>query len=221
MIRFGKTLWMAATLAAFGLASEARATFLVQVTATLNPPTEGSVTVGQSTTALSAFTGNASDLDLGKLGQPVHQTYGVTTTSSGNTSATDMFNRDYSWTLNFSHIVDGKVVGTGDSLVVTGNLKGGLSAYGSTLANTFTGGPVDKPIEIVVDGRTLVVQLDAWTPTGTPTASTRNFSVGLNYTDGHFQPVPEPAAFALMGVGGLLLAAPRLRRRLRAAASAA
>jgi hypothetical protein len=133
-----------------------------------------------------------------------------------------MINMSYDWTLTFAHVVDGVTVGPTGTLDVAGTITGLLSEYGSTLSNTYTNGPIGTPLTVIVDGQPIMVQLDAWTPPGTPSAlgssstPTLNFSVSLlPGSNGQFQPVPEPGTFVLLGIGGVVVLAPRLRRGLR------
>jgi hypothetical protein len=229
MMRKSKMLILAGAFAALGVfGAEAKATFLVQVTATLKSPggsNSGMVVVGQSATNLSVFTSAPADVDLGTLASPVHETYGQTKIESSNTSGTgssgnsnttgsDSFDFGYRWTLTFAHVVNGKVMGPTASLDVSGTILGNLSAFGSTLNNTYN---TISTLPLLVDSRPITVTLDPWTPPGTPPTSIINFGVGMSYTtDGAFHPVPEPSTIALLGIGGLLLASPRLRRRPQA-----
>ena len=217
MMRFGRMLILGAMCAPLGLAGrEARAEFLVQVSASLNAPTtdSGSLTVGQSTLSVAALSGLPVDLGLAATA-PVHEIYGATQVSSGNTTGVDAFNIPYSWTLTLSHVVNGKAAGASATLLVSGDLAGGLSVNGSTVGNTFTAGPLSAPVMLSVDGQTVYAKLDPWTPPGTPFSEMLDFGLALSTTpDGSFHTAPEPATIALMGVGGLvLLVAPRLRRR--------
>ena len=218
MMRNSKMLILAGAFAALGMfGAKARATFLVQVTATLNSPggpNSGSVVVGQSSTTLSVFSGAPADVDLGTLAVPVHETYGQTTLASTNATGSDSFNFGYGWTLTFAHVVDGKVMGPTASIDVTGTILGDMSKYGSSLNNSYD--PI-ATLPLLVDSRPITIKLDSWTPPGTPPTSIVNFGVGMSYsTDGAFHPVPEPSTIALLGLGGLLLASPRLRRKPRA-----
>lgn len=211
MFRLGSKLGLAAAFAVLNLfAGEANALFLVQVNSTLNAPASGSVTVGGSTVTLAKFTDNPSDVDLSVVGTPVHQTYGSTSVTSTSTTP-DLFSVPYQWTLTFTHIVGGVATGATATLSnVTGTISGALTKNGSTLTNVYTGNPTEtSPVTIVVDGRSIVVKLDAYTPPGTPPSTTNDFSVSLQAS------VPEPTTMALMGVGGLLLLAPYLRRKAR------
>ncbi len=209
MMRFPKTLSLAGALAALILfTGEARALFTVQVTATLNAPSPGATTVGGSTVTLQTFTDQAADVDLSSGNNAVHSTYGTTAvTSTTPSGSSDAFNIGYNWTLTFTH------VGTGSTATITGitgTIAGNLSSNGSTLNNTYTAGPATATTPIVLDGRTIFVKLDPYTPPGTPPDSKNDFSVSLLN-----QPVPEPTTLALMGVGGLMLIAPYLRRKAR------
>jgi hypothetical protein len=218
MMRKSKMLILAGAFAALGVfGAEAKATFLVQVTATLNSPggpISGMVVVGQSSVNLGVFTSAPADVDLGSVASPVHETYGQTTLASSNATGSDSFNFGYGWTLTFAHVVDGKVMGPTASLNVSGTILGKMSEFGSTLNNTYNS---ISTLPLLVDSRPLKITLDPWTPPGTPPTSIINFGVGISYTtDNGFHPVPEPSTIALLGIGGLLLASPRLRRRPRA-----
>ena len=217
MMRIGRMLILGAMGIALGLAGrEARAEFLVGVSASLNAPTtnSGSLTVGQSTLSVAAISGLPVDLALAAT-TPVHATYGATQVSSGNTTGVDSLNVPYTWTLTLSHIVDGVAVGASATLLVSGDLAGNLSVHGSTIGNTFTAGPTSAPASLSVDGQTIFAKLDPWTPPGAPLSEVLNFGLALSTSpDGSFVTVPEPATMTLMGIGGLvLLVAPRLRRR--------
>ncbi len=236
MIRFRKTLVIAGAVAALSLAAEARAGFVLQVTATLNTPSGSTqqqvIGSGQSTITLDALSGstvNQADVDLGSAAHPIHETFGTTTVASTNAAGSDAFNAPYTWTLTFTHVVNGNKVATSAptpaTATVSGTFGGNLSANGSTVDThptlAGTAMTVDGTNKITVDGRDLLIRLDPFTPPGTPPSSIRDFSVAIiNASEGSFQPVPEPATLALVGVGGLLLLAPRLRRSLRSKATA-
>jgi hypothetical protein len=224
MMRFGKMLIVCGTFAALGMPGrDASAAFLVQVTATLNAPNTNSVTytVGQSSATLTSNTAT-TDVNL-SASAPVHDAFGTTTVQSTNTTGSDTFsaaNTGYSWTLTFTHVnvVNGvtTAVGASDTVTVTGNLSGSLSAFGSTLTNSFASGPLAAPQALTIDGTTVYVMLDPYTPPGTPTSPatpTFDFSVGLSFNSGFFHPAPEPGTMVLMGIGGgLFVLVPRLRR---------
>jgi hypothetical protein len=218
MMRKSKMLILAGAFAALGVfGAEAKATFLVQVTATLTSPggpNSGMVVVGQSSTTLAVFTSSPADVDLGTVASPVHETYGQTTLASTNATGSDAFNFGYGWTLTFAHVVNGQVTGPTASINVGGTIAGNLSQFGSTLNNTYN---AISTLPLLVDSRPLLVSLDAWTPPGTPPTSIVNFGVGISYTtDGGFHPAPEPSTIVLLGIGGLIVAFPRLRRRPQA-----
>ena len=231
MIRYGKMMVVAGVLAAFGAANEARAAFLVQVTATLNGPatttpksatdaalSTTTTTNGASHVTLSSLNNTPVDASLGTLDSPVHVSYATTTALSTNpTSTGDPFSMPYGWTLTFAHIVNGQVSGDTVGFGLTGKIEGTLAANGSTLQNTYlTGTPT--PVSLVLDGQVIQISLDAWTPPGSTLGTALpNFSVSLSGGSGGFQPVPEPSTVALLGVGGLGLAGRALRRRLRRA----
>ncbi len=215
MIHLGTRLSLAAGFVALGLfAGEAKAVFLVQVTETINAPIPKATTVGGSTVTLSSFISQPGDVDLTAVGSPIHLTYGATSvTSTTPVGSSDAFNIGYNYTLTFTH------VGTGSTATltgVTGTISGNVASNGSTLNNTYTGGPVTLPATIILDGRVISVRLDPYTPPGTPPDTNADFSVALfspNSTPQVPPTVPEPTTMALMGVGGLLLIASRLRRR--------
>jgi hypothetical protein len=219
MMRPSKMLFLTGTFAVLGLfVGEARATFLVQVSASLDGPDANSsaFTFGQSSVTLSVFKSNPADIDLGGTTVPVHETFGVTTTLSTNTTGSDAVNLLYGWTLTLAHIVDGVAVGPTSTIHLTGQLLGNLSASGSSLYNNYLSGPITEPTIVKVDGVSVAIRLDDWTPPGTPPNTQRNFSVSMvDPVDPPINPVPEPTTFALMGIGGLLLLAPSLRRRRR------
>ncbi len=214
MIRLGTRLSLAAGFVALGLfAGEAKAIFLVQVTETINSPIPNATTVGGSTVTLSSFTDQPGDIDLTSVGSPIHVTYGTTSVSSTTPAgSSDAFNIGYNYTLTFTH------VGTGTTATltgITGTIAGFLASNGSTINNIYTGGPVLSPATIILDGRVISVRLDPYTPPGTPPDSKNDFSVSLVSPA-----VPEPTTIALMGVGGLLMLAPYLRRKTRKLADA-
>jgi hypothetical protein len=230
-MRYGKMLILCGAFAALGMPGrEASAAFLVQVTATLNAPNANTVTytVGQSSVTLTSNKAT-TDIDLSS-NAPVHDAFGSTTVQSTNTTGSDTFsaaNTGYSWTLTFAHVnVVGGVttsLGATDTVTVTGNLSGSLSAYGSTLTNSFGGGPLATPQALTIDGTTVYVMLDPYTPAGTPTSPgtpTFDFSMGLSNNSGSFfHPAPEPGTMVLMGIGGGLFAlVPRFRRAAKKAA---
>jgi hypothetical protein len=215
MMRHGRMLIASGICLAFGLiGGEARASFLVQVSASLNAPTtdSGSITTGQSTLTLAAISGLPVDL---ATSAPVPVTFGATQVRSGNTTGTDAFNVPYTWTLTFTHDVDGVATGAPATLLVSGDVAGSLSAGGTSLSNVFTAGPLTTPVSLTVDGTTFYAKLNPWTSPGTPFSEALDFGVTLSTTSDSFHTAPEPATLALMGVGGLLLLVPRLRRRLR------
>jgi hypothetical protein len=228
MMRYGKMLILCGTVAALGMAGrEAHATFLVEVTATLNPPSANpntvTYTVGQSSVTLASNPAT-TDLNLSSTA-PAHDAFASTTLSSTNITGSDAFGAGYSWTLTFTHvnIVNGQAVASGASATTTvaGTLTGTVSAFGTTLTNTFTGGPLATPQALTIDGTTIFVMLDPFTPPGTPTSPptpTLDFSVAISNQG--FQPVPEPGTMALLGLGvGLVALKPlRLRRAAKKAA---
>ncbi len=218
MMRHGRMLVASGICLALGLiGGEAKASFLVQVSASLNAPTtdSGSITVGQSTLTLAAISGLPVDL---ATSAPVPVTFGATQVSSGDITGSDAFNVPYTWTLTFTHYVDGAPTGAAATLLVSGDVSGSLSAAGTSLANVFTAGPLSAPVALTVDGTSFYAKLQPWTSPGTPFSEALDFGLTLSTASGAFQTAPEPAALALMGIGGSLLAAPGLRRRLRARA---
>ncbi len=96
-----------------------------------------------------------------------------------------------------------------------GRRVGNLSAGETSLANVFTAGPLSAPVSLTVDGMTFYAKLQPWTSPGAPFSEAFDFGLTLSTASGAFHTAPEPATLALMGVGGLILLAPRLRRRLR------
>jgi hypothetical protein len=218
----GKWLLATTVVASVLFAGEARAAFLVQVTASLNSPVPSATTVGGTTVTLTPVNDSSGDADLGTVARPIHLTYGSTSVTSTNAATSDAYSLDYLWTLTFAHLVNGVATGATASLAVSGTIDGVVSAFGSTLQNTFTGGPAMADALLTVDGQQLTIRLDPYTPPGTPPGTKNNFSVALSNqgpTSPSGQPVPEPTTFALMGVGGLLLLAPYLRRKTRVTAS--
>src|ERR1700679_141518 len=131
MMRYGKMLILCGMFAGLGLTGrEARATFLVQVTATLSAqsvnPNTVTFTAGQSSVTLPSNPA-ITDVDL-SVNAPVHDAFASTTVQSSNTTGNDVFtaaNTGYSWTLTFTHvnIVGGVAVAEGASATttVTGN----------------------------------------------------------------------------------------------------
>ena len=220
MMRSGKMLFLTGMLVGLGLfVGEARAAFLVQVTATLNGPNANTSTTqfGQSAVTLSTFQSAPTDINLGGTISPVHKTFGSTATQTANATGSDAVNLVYGWTLTLAHIVNGATVGGTATVNVTGQIIGNLSTTGSSLDNMYLGGPTKTPTIVKVDGVSVAVQLDAWTPPGTPPSAAQNFSVSLvDPTNPPINPVPEPTTVVLMGLGGLLLLAPRIRRGFRA-----
>jgi hypothetical protein len=217
MMRHGRMLIASGICLALGLiGGEARASYLVQVSANLNAPTtdSGSITVGQSTLTLAAISGLPVDLNTSA---PVPVTFGATQVSSGDVAGTDAFNVPYTWTLSFTHYVNGVPTGAPATLLVSGDVSGSLSAGGTSLTNIFTAGPVTTPVSLTIDGTTFYAKLATWTSPGAPFSEALDFGLTLSTTSDGFHTVPEPATLALMGVGGLLLLAPRLRRQLRRA----
>lgn len=199
-------------------AGEARAVLLVQVTVTLNSPVPSATTISGTTVTLSPVNGSPGDADLGTVAHPVHVTYGSTLVTSTNAATSDPFSLDYTWTRTFAHVINGVTSGATASLAVSGTINGIVSAFGSTLQNTFTGGPLTADALLTVDGQQLTIRLDPYTPPGTPPGTKNDFSVAFSNqgpTNPSGQPVPEATTFALMGVGGLLLLAPYLRRKTR------
>lgn len=209
----------AGAIAALGLfTGEANAIFLVQVTSTLDTPAGGVTTVGGSSVTLLQHIDSPSDIDLSIGANPVHATYGTTVVTSTTPSSdpADSFNIPYTWTLSFTHVdTGGNTIGVATTISgIAGTISGALRIGGSTLGNTFTGNPSDtSPVVITVDGRSISVKLDAYTPPGTPPDSKDDFSVALQAIQG--TQLPEPTTIALMGVGGLVLLAPYLRRKTR------
>jgi hypothetical protein len=216
MMRFSRMLVAGGLCLALGsVGGAARAEFLVGVTASLNAPTtdSGSITVGQSTLTLAALSGRPVDLSF--TATPIPFTFGATQVSSGDLGGTDAFDVPYTWTLTFTHYVNGAPTGAPATLLVAGDVSGSLSAGATSLSNVFTAGPLTTPVSLTVDGASFSAKLEPWTSPGRPFSEALDFSVTLSTAPASFQSTPEPATLALLGVGGALLAAPRLRRRLR------
>ncbi len=226
MVKLRKLSVWAGAIVALGFCAEARADFLVQVTSTaVLPAPPGVTTSGLSTVTVTSLLDSPSDLTLANApSQATSQDFGTTsvaTTRVQGDNASDPFNIP----INFSLVLSGSGAGNGDpgntaTLHVIGTLVGGIGFDDDTLTYTNgatsdlhdpTGSPASSIYTFVnVDGVNIGVALTAYTPPGSPPGTTNDFAVYLFNAS-----VPEPSTMALLGVGGLLLAAPRLRRRVR------
>jgi hypothetical protein len=211
MMRRGRMLVASGICLALGLiGGEARAEFLVQVSASLSAPTtdSGSITAGQSTLTPAAISGLPVDP---AAGAPAPVTFGATQVGSGNITGADAFNVPYTWTLSLAHDVDGAPTGAAATLLVSGDVSVGETS----LSNIFATGPLSAPASLTVDGMTLYAKLQPWTSPGRPFSEAPDFGVRLSTSSAAFRTAPEPATVALLGGGGALLAVPRPRRRPR------
>ncbi len=227
MVKLRNLSFWAGAIVALGFCAEARADFLVQVTSTaVNPAPPGITTSGLSTVTVTSFVDNPSDLTLANApSQATSQDFGTTAvaTTRAQGDPSDAFNIP----INFTLVLSGSGAGNGDpgntaTIHVVGTLVGNVGFEDDTLTytNSFgggsdlhdaTGSPASSNyIFVNVDGVNVGVALTAYTPPGSPPGSTNDFAVYLFNAS-----VPEPSTMALLGVGGLLLAAPRLRRRVR------
>ncbi len=198
---------LAGALVALGLlAGGARAEFLTGANATVNTRSDlaGSV-AGGDLTLTATYAPPA-----GEAGQPVA----------------------YTWTLDFAQPGPGQPPGATPSYTVTTEVDGGSLGIQAPTSDGFAG-PVVGFFSL---GSTAYFQLsDAITPAGAAAAGPYNVAVDVDTASGavvidmtptpqglgpvvlagNLTPVPEPATVALLGVGGLLMLIPRLRRRLR------
>jgi hypothetical protein len=101
-------------------------------------------------------------------------------------------------------------VGTG-TLVINGFIRFTRSDTGGQLSSfVFNPAAASNKLSVIIDGFTYAID-PATLAYSQPTVNVPNtgaISIDLNV-------VPEPASLALLGMGGLLLAAPRLRRLVR------
>lgn len=226
MTKLRKLSAWAGAIAALGLcAAEARADFLVQVTSTaVAPPPPGVITSGLSTTTVTSFLDGPSDLTLAS-GPPTNatsQAFGTTAVATTRAS-TDNTQDPFNIPINFTLVLSGSGNPSGDTgttatIHLVGTLAGGVGFGFDSLAFAVTSGlnaPTGSPgtsnyIFVNVDGVNVGVALTAYTPPGSPPGTANDFAVYL------YNPsVPEPSTIALLGVGGLLVVAPKLRRRVR------
>lgn len=231
MIRLRNLSAWTGAIVALGLsAGQAHADFLVQVATTaVQPPPPGIVTSGLSTTTVTSFGDQPSDLTLasGAPSNATSQAFGQTSVATAR-SATDNTQDSFTIPINFTLVLSGSGNPSGDTgttatIHVIGTLSGAVGFGFDSLSFSVTGGdlaaPTGSPAStnykfVNVDGVTVGVGLTAYTPPGSPPGTTQDFAVYL-----YAPTVPEPSTVALLGVGGLLIAAPKLRRRVRRLAS--
>jgi hypothetical protein len=198
---------LAGALAALGLiGGAARAEFLTEAKAVLNTKSDLAGSVAGSDITLTASYAPAA----GEAGGPV----------------------TYTWTLGFAQPGPGLPPGGTPSYSLSTDVTGGVSLGAQVpTAPGFT----EPVVGFFTLGPTVYFQLSgAITPSGGDAVGSYNVAVDVNTASGSinidmvpiggpgpvtlpggFTPVPEPATVALLGVGGLLLLVPRLRRRLR------
>lgn len=217
---FRRTWALAGAMIALGLsAGQARADFVVQVTSLLVAPA-GPVTVGLSTTTVTSFIDNPSNLTLANTpSQATSQAFGATTISTTRApgGGADTFNIPIEFQLTLSGVGGPGNPAQTATIDLKGTLSGRLGSNFDTLSFAPTSGlatPTASPAtstytSVLVDGATVFVALTAYTPPGSPPGSTNDFAVYL------YAAVPEPSTIALLGIGGVFLAAPRLRRLAR------
>ncbi len=210
---FGRLLFLTLTgAAATLLGGEARAGYLAQVSATVGSPSSGAGTVAGSTLTFSAtyLTSSANS--------PTSPFGGVADPNATQTN--------YSWTLAFPSTgatnfalttsVNG-VAGTTTNLVTPTSPVTGYYVAGSVVYLQFAGylgtaapsGSSSYTTYVEVNTFTHSVNVGLLPPNVLGDPGT---SGGLNPT-----PVPEPSTFALLGLGGVMLVVPRLRRFRRKA----
>lgn len=199
---------LAGALVALGLlGGSARAEFLTEAKATLNTKSDLAGSVAGSDLTLTASYAPAA----GESAQPV----------------------TYTWTLDFAQPGPGLPPGGTPTYSLTTEVAGGVS-LGAQVPTA--AGFTEPVIGFFALGPTVYFQLSgAITPSGADAVGTYNVAVDVDTAGGAitvdmipaggglgpvtpaggFTPVPEPATVALLGVGGLLLLVPRLRRRLR------
>lgn len=202
---------LAGAMLALGLpAGQARATYLVQVTSTLN--SASSVSVDGSTVNLASFLDSPSAVFFGTTASPVTQTFGTTMATTTSTTSVSPFSIPVSFSLVFSATSGGTDNHT-VTITETGTLSGSVGPNVDTLNFTPSGG---APLQVGsytaladVGGYTVMARLAPYTPPGTPnTTNVRDFAVQM-------YAVPEPTTVALLGMGGLMAIAPSLRRLRR------
>lgn len=221
MVVLSRKLWiLAGAFAALGLGgATAQADFIVQVSSVLVAPT-GPVVVGLSTTTVAPFLDNPSNLTLATgPGSATSQAFGSTQISTLRPpgGGADTFNIPVNFQLTLSGTGGPGSPAQTATINLMGTLSGKLGSNFDTLTFTPTSGlaaPSGSPTTstytpVTVDGTTVFVALTAYTPPGSPPGLTNDFAVYL------YAAVPEPSTIALMGVGVVLAAAPRLRRMAR------
>ncbi len=208
MKRFVSVPALAGALVALGLlGGGARADFLTGANATVNTRSDLAGSVAGSDLTLTATYAPPA----GGAGQPV----------------------TYTWTLDFAQPAPGQPPGATPTYTVTTEVDGG----GSLGIQVPTSSGFTEPvIGFFSQGSTVDFQLaDAITPAGAAAVGPYNVAIDVDTASGaitiamipapqglgpvvvagNLTPVPEPATVALLGVGGLLMLIPRLRRRLR------
>ncbi len=221
MVVFNRKKWsLAGVVAALSLcAGSARADFIVQVTSLLvNPP--GPVVSGLSTTTVTSFLGTPSDLTLATSpANATSQDFGTTMVSTLRApgGGADAFIIPIKFQLTLSGVGGPGNPAQTAVIDLKGLLAGRLGSNFDTLSFAPTSGlatPTSSQAtstytSVMVDGATVFVALTAYTPPGSPPGTANDFAVYL------YSAVPEPSTIALMGIGAVVLVAPRLRRMAR------